>query len=70
MVLFSIREQGIFEDLQGSKPRTSNCVLEAKDVLENSTSAFLFEKSVFFFGFSFEKKLFYLILKKEPQFTI
>ena len=39
MVLFSSRGQGIFEDLQASRPaspRTSNCVLE--DVLEYSTS--------------------------------
>ena len=38
IVLSSSRRQGIFEDLQSSRPRTSNCVLEAKDVLEDSTS--------------------------------
>ena len=47
IVLCSGRGQGIFEDLQASRstprtrpsrPRTSNCVLEAKDVLGDSTS--------------------------------
>ena len=32
------RGQGIFEDLQALRPRTSKCVFEAKDVLEDSTS--------------------------------
>ena len=42
-LLSSSREQGIFEDLQASRPRTSKCVLgdilENKDSLEDSTSA-------------------------------
>ena len=38
IVLASSRGQGIFKDLQASRPRTSNCVFEAKDVRKNSTS--------------------------------
>ena len=42
IVLSSSRERGIFKDLLASRPRTPNCVLEevleAKDVLEDSTS--------------------------------
>ena len=41
IVLSSSRGQGIFEDLQASRlrPTTSNCVIEAKYVLKDSTSA-------------------------------
>ena len=41
MVLSSSRGQGNFRGLEASRPRprTSKCVLEAKDVLEDSTSA-------------------------------
>ena len=61
IMLLSSRGQGIFEDLQASRPstrrsrrrsrpRTSNCVLEdvleAKDVLEDSTSAMKHNTSV------------------------
>ena len=40
IVLYSSRGQGNFRGLEASRPRprTSNCVLEAKDVLEDSTS--------------------------------
>ena len=40
IVLFSSRGQGNFRGLEASRPRprTSKCVLEAKDVLEDSTS--------------------------------
>ena len=38
IVLSSIREQGNFRGLEASRPRTSKCVLEAKDVLNDSTS--------------------------------
>ena len=42
IVLFSSRGQGNFQGLEASRPRTSKCVLEdvleAKDVLEDSTS--------------------------------
>ena len=40
IVLSSSRGQGNFRGLEVSRPRprTSKCVLEAKDVLENSTS--------------------------------
>ena len=34
----SSRGQAIFRGLEASRPRTSKCVLEAKDVLEDSTS--------------------------------
>ena len=41
IVLSSSREQANFRGLEASRPRprTSKCVLEAKDVLEDSTSA-------------------------------
>ena len=38
IVLSSSRGQGNFRRLEASRPRTSKCVLEAKDVLEDSTS--------------------------------
>ena len=38
IVLFSSRGQANFRGLEASRPRTSKCVLEAKDVLEDSTS--------------------------------
>ena len=38
MVLSSSRGQANFRGLEASRPRTSKCVLEAKDVLEDSTS--------------------------------
>ena len=38
MVLFSSRGQNNFRGLEASRPRTSKCVLEAKDVLEDFTS--------------------------------
>ena len=38
IVLSSSRGQGNFRELETSRPRTSKCVLEAKDVLEDSTS--------------------------------
>ena len=38
IVLSSSRGQGNFPGLEASRPRTSKCVLEAKDVLEDSTS--------------------------------
>ena len=38
IVLSSSREQGNFRGLEASRPRTLKCVLEAKDVLEDSTS--------------------------------
>ena len=38
IVLSSSRGQGNFRGLEASRPRTSKCVLEAKDVLEDSTS--------------------------------
>ena len=38
IVLSSSRGHGNFRALEASRPRTSNCVLEAKDVLEGSTS--------------------------------
>ena len=37
IVLFLSRGQGNFRGLEASRPRTSKCVLEAKDVLEDST---------------------------------
>ena len=37
-VLSSSRGQGNFREFKDSRPRTSKCVLEAKDVLEDSTS--------------------------------
>ena len=37
-VLSSSRGQGNFRVLEASRPRTSKCVLEAKDVLEDPTS--------------------------------
>ena len=37
IVLYSSRGQGNFPGLEASRPRTSKCVLEAKDVLEDST---------------------------------
>ena len=42
IVLSSSRGQANFRGLEASRPRprTSNCVLEAKDVLEDSTSAY------------------------------
>ena len=40
IVLSSSRGQANFRGLQASRPRTSKCVLEAKDVLEDSTSDF------------------------------
>ena len=42
IVLSSSRGQGNFRGLEASRPRTSKCVLEAKDVLEDSTSDFWF----------------------------
>ena len=39
IVLSSSRVQGNFRGVEVSKPWTSKCILEAKDVLENSTSA-------------------------------
>ena len=39
IVLSSSRGQGNFRGLEASRPRTWKCVLEAKDVLEDSTSA-------------------------------
>ena len=36
--LSSSRGQGNFRGLEASRPRTSKCVLEVKDVLEDSTS--------------------------------
>ena len=43
IVLSSSRGQGYFRGLEASRPRprTSKCVLEAKDVLEDSTSAII-----------------------------
>ena len=38
LVLSSSRGQANFRGLEASRPRTSKCVLEAKDVLEDSTS--------------------------------
>ena len=38
IVLFSSRGQGNFRGLEASRPRTSKCVLEAKDVFEDSIS--------------------------------
>ena len=38
IVLSSSRGQGNFRGLKASKPRTSKCVLEGKDVLKDSTS--------------------------------
>ena len=38
IVLSSSRGQANFRGLEASRPRTSKCVLEAKDVLEDSTS--------------------------------
>ena len=42
IVLSSSRAQGNFRRLEASrpKPRTSKCVLEAKDILDDSTSVF------------------------------
>ena len=40
IVMSSSRGQGDFRRLEASKPRTSKCVLEAKDVLEDSTSGY------------------------------
>ena len=37
IVLFLSRGQGNFRELEASRPRTSKCVLEAKDVLEDFT---------------------------------
>ena len=39
MVLSSSRGQGNFRGLEASRPRTSKCVLKAKDVLDDSISA-------------------------------
>ena len=39
IVLSLSRGQADFQGLEASRPRTSKCVLEAKDVLEDSTSA-------------------------------
>ena len=41
IVLSSSRGQANFRGLEASRPRTSKCVLEAKDVLEDSTSGSL-----------------------------
>ena len=39
-ILLSLSQgQANFQGLEGSRPRTSKCVLEAKDVLKDSTSA-------------------------------
>ena len=38
IVLSSSRGQGNFRGPKASRPRTSKCVLEAKDVVEGSTS--------------------------------
>ena len=38
IVLSSSRGRGNFRGLKASRPRTSKCVLKAKDVLEDSTS--------------------------------
>ena len=38
ILLSSSRGQANFRGLEASRPRTSKCVLEAKDVLEDSTS--------------------------------
>ena len=50
IVLSSSRGQANFRGLEASRPRprTSKCVLEAKDVLEDSTSAVWHKMSVFF----------------------
>ena len=47
IVLSSSRGQGNFRGLEASRPRTSNCVLEAKDVLEDSNSG-IWERAVLF----------------------
>ena len=39
ILLSSSRGQANFRELEASRPRTSKCVLQAKDVLEDSTSA-------------------------------
>ena len=44
IVLSSSRGQGNFRGLEASRIRTSKCVLEAKDVLEDSTSGLVFTK--------------------------
>ena len=44
IVLSSCRGQGNFRELEASRPRTSKCVLEAKDVLEDSTSGYVFDQ--------------------------
>ena len=41
IVLSSSRGQANFRGLEASRPRTSKCVLEAKDVLEDSTSGYV-----------------------------
>ena len=38
-VLSSSQGQDIFKDLWALRPRTSKCVLEAKDILKDSTSS-------------------------------
>ena len=50
IVLFSSRGQGNFRVLEASRPRTSKCVLEAKDVLEGSTSANKSVRRICFFA--------------------
>ena len=53
IVLSSSRGQANFRELEASRPRTSKCVLEAKDVLENSMSDKKpsdFGEGLFFFG--------------------
>ena len=44
IVLSWCRGQGNFRGLEASRPRTSKCVLEAKDVLKDSTSAVYYAK--------------------------
>ena len=40
IVMSSSRRQGNFRRLEASRPRTSKCVLEAKDILKDSTSGY------------------------------
>ena len=53
IVLSSSRGQGNFRGLEALRPRASKCVLEAKDVLKDSTSGFssklkpIFQKLIF-----------------------
>ena len=65
IVLFSNRGQANFQGLEASRPRprTSKCVLEAKDVLEESTSdKYALKQQVIQSNFKSQKPYVFVIL--------